>query len=181
MWQNYRWLPAAKRRGLSAADKCIWNKSTVRGQNIPQFFTAAPTHHVHIKQTGWFGNHWQWFHNESTFLKQSSMWSYVYKKKKSHDFRDACWETAWLHFQTGGFLHWAATIMVREQTEVSGGSRACSDAAWPQRSQHSLGPRYCQHICPILFVFDSKCRGNALGSTDLLVVNTAQLLDHSNL
>lgn len=36
------------------------------------------------------------------------------------------------------------------------------------------GPRYCQHIGPILLAVDSYFRGYVLGSTDLLVANWAQ-------
>lgn len=69
-----------------------------------------------------------------------------------------------------------------EQLQSWQGSRQGSSGA-AERAQIQLdhkgpnihwGPRYCQHICPILFAFDSNFRGYVLGSTDLLVANSVQ-------
>lgn len=69
-----------------------------------------------------------------------------------------------------------------EQLQSWQGSRQRSSGA-AERVQIQLdhkgpnihwGLRYCQHIWPILFAFDSNFRGYVLGSTDLLVANSVQ-------
>lgn len=89
--QKYRWLLAAAGRGLHAADKCMQNKSTVRGQNIPPFFTAAPRQLVHIKQTGWFVHHRWWFHDTKCSIPYLEEHNQNKQKIQLNDFRKPCW------------------------------------------------------------------------------------------